>query len=224
MRFVFIKPGEYTMGSPLKEEGRKADETQHEVFISKGFYMQTTEVTQEQWKAVMNETPSYFSKCGQNCPVEQISWNEAQEFIKKLNQREKTKKYRLPTEAEWEYACRAGRTATRFSYGDDLKDLGKHCWHRDNSGDTTHKVAQKKANAWGLYDMHGNVWEWCQDRYGSYANAPATDPKGPTRGSERIFRGGAWNVIPSAIRCAFRGNIMPEERLRLVGFRLVREP
>ncbi len=224
MNFVFLKPGEFSMGSSLGETGRKSDEIQHHVTLYKGLYMQTTEVTQGQWKSLMGDTPSFFSGCGADCPVEQVTWHDVQQFIKKLNKREKTNKYRLPTEAEWEYACRAGVEGFRFFYGDNINDLGKYCWHRDNSKDTTHRVAQKKANKWGLYDMHGNVWEWCQDNYGSYSNNPETDPTGPSRGSEKVFRGGAWNVVPSAIRCAFRGYIEPAERLRLLGFRLVREP
>ncbi len=223
MNFVFIGPGSFTMGSPLNETGRKSDEAQHHVTLSKGFYMQTTEVTQKHWKVVMGETPSYFSKCGDDCPVEQVSWDDVQRFIKELNKREETDKYRLPTEAEWEYACRAGNANSRFSFGNDIKKLGYYCWHKGNSGETPYLVAKKKYNSWGLYDMHGNVWEWCQDVYGSYPSNPETDPIGPSGGTERVFRGGAWNVAPGAIRCAFRGYIMPEERLRLLGFRLVRD-
>ncbi len=223
MKFVLIKPGSLTMGSAVNEPGRKNDETKHSITLSKTFFIQTTEVTQEQWQKVMGDNPSHFSGCGKNCPVERVSWDDIQTFINKLNKVEKTTKYRLPTEAEWEFSCRAGSVTNRFFDGDDIADLGIYAWHDGNSAAQTHPVAQKKPNTWGIYDMLGNVWEWCHDWYASYPSSNETDPKGPLNGSERVFRGGAWNLAPRGIRCAVHGYISPENRLRLIGFRLVRE-
>ncbi len=166
MDFVLIKAGTFMMGSPEDEEGRYYKEIQHQVILTQDYYMQTTELTQGQWEAVMGSNPSNFYNCGSNCPVEKVSWNDIQAFIEKLNQRGEGI-YRLPTEAEWEYAARAGST-TAFanggitergcSYDANLDAMG---WYYGNA-DGTHPVAQKLPNAWGLYDMHGNVWEWCQ--------------------------------------------------------------
>jgi formylglycine-generating enzyme required for sulfatase activity len=188
MKFVLIPAGEFTMGSPENEQGRDSNEPQHKVKITKPFYMQTTEVTQAQWKAVMGNNPSYFK--GNDLPVETVSWDDAQEFIKKLSAKEGVK-YRLPTEAEWEYACRAGST-TKFYFGEDESKLDEYAWYHNNSDGKTHPVGQKKPNAWGLYDMHGNVWEWCQDWYGAdyYKNSPAEDPQGPASAESRVLRGG----------------------------------
>lgn len=219
MEFIYIKPGTFMMGSPSHEKGRYNNEKQHQVTLTRGFYMQTTEVTQGQWKAVMGSNPSRFK--GDDLPVEQISWNDVQEFIRRLNQREGGDKYRLPTEAEWEYACRAGRT-TRFSFGDDESRLGEYAWYDGNSGSRTHPVAQKKPNAWGLYDMHGNVWEWCQDRYGDYPSGSVTDPEGPSSGSYRVIRGGSWVNEPRFVRSANRGRSYPDYRNYNLGFRLLR--
>ena len=161
--FVYIKPGSFLMGSPSDETGRSADETQHRVTLTKGFYMQTTEVTQGQWQTVMEKKPAYFQDCGDLCPVESVSWDDVQKFIDILNQRPGTHRYRLPTEAEWEYAARAGTTGS-FA-GSSVDNVA---WHRDNSGDRTHPVGMKAPNAWNLYDMHGNVSEWVQDWYEEY--------------------------------------------------------
>ncbi|MDF1591102.1 MAG: SUMF1/EgtB/PvdO family nonheme iron enzyme [Desulfobacterales bacterium] len=199
MEFVYIRPGSFTMGSPANESGRDDDEKQHQVTLTKGFYLQTTEVTQGQWQAVMGNNPSNFKNCGESCPVESVSWNDAQAFIQKLNQQDGSDVYRLPTEAEWEYAARAG-SATAFANGDISKtgceydaNLDAMGWYCGNSKDTTHKVAQKKSNAWGLYDMHGNVWEWCQDWYGDYSSGSVTDHSGQSSGSSRVLRGGSWD-------------------------------
>jgi formylglycine-generating enzyme required for sulfatase activity len=163
MGFVQIPAGDFDMGSPSNEEGRWDNEGPvHQVNISKAFYMSKYEVTQKQWRDVMGSSPSYFK--GDDLPVESVSWNDVQDFIKKLNEKEGGNKYRLPSEAEWEYAARAG-TATRYSFGDDESKLGDYAWYMVNSGDKTHDVGQKKPNPWGLYDMHGNVWEWVQDIY-----------------------------------------------------------
>ena len=166
MKLRLIPAGEFMMGSPGTESGREDDETQHRVSITKPFYLGVTEVTQEQYQKVMGTNPSYFK--GPQNPVETVSWADAVEFCRKLSAMpaEKTAGhvYRLPTEAEWEYACRAG-TTTAYSFGDDASRLGDYGWFGGNSDSKTHQVGEKKPNAWGLYDMHGGVYEWCQDRY-----------------------------------------------------------
>jgi len=225
----YIRPGTFMMGSPSSEKGRYKDEKQHQVTLTKGFYIGVTEVTQGQWKRIMGNNPSHFKNCGEDCPVEQISWSDCKEFILRLNKREKTRRYRLPTEAEWEYACRAtSRSAfangqiTEKDCGHDA-NLDKIGWYCGNSGKKTHPVAQKKPNSWGLYDMHGNVWEWCQDWHEKYPSLHLTDPKGPTSGSGRIFRGGGWNLSARRCRSAFRDSYSPHVRYKLLGFRLARE-
>jgi formylglycine-generating enzyme required for sulfatase activity len=209
------------MGSPASESGRDNDETQHQVKISHSFYMQTTEVTQGQWKRVMGNNPSHFNSCGDDCPVEKVSWNDVQEFICKLNSMENTNQYRLPTEAEWEYAARA-RTATRFYSGNSHDDLSRAGWHKGNSGSKTHPVGQKNPNASGLYDMHGNVWEWVQDWKGVYPSGHVTDPEGPSSGSICVLRGGSWHDGAKLCRSAYRSNRAPGFRGYRLGFRLLR--
>jgi len=184
--------------------------------------MQTTEVTQGQWQAVMGNNPSYFNNCGEDCPVEQVSWNDAQEFIRRLNQKESVSGYRLPTEAEWEYAERAG-TNTVYSFGDSDSQLSNYAWYAGNSGGKTHPVAQKNSNSWGLYDMHGNAWEWYQDWYGSYPTGSVTDPKGPSSGSYRVHRGGSWRSRARGCRSANRYFSTPDFRDDNLGFRLSRD-
>ncbi|MBW2345683.1 MAG: SUMF1/EgtB/PvdO family nonheme iron enzyme [Deltaproteobacteria bacterium] len=230
MKFVLIPSGTFTMGSPSDEAGRESDERQHHVTISKDFYMQATEVNQGQWQAIMGSNPSYFKNCGNNCPVEKVSWNDCQEFIKRLNQKDGTDKYRLPTEAEWEYACRGGST-TAFTNGGitELKcgydpNLAAIGWYCGNAGKKTHPVAQKDPNTWGLYDMHGNVWEWCQDWYGrDYPSGNVTDPKGPSSGKYRVLRGGCWSGFVRDCRSANRGGNYPGNRSLNVGFRVARD-
>lgn len=219
MTFVPIPEGTFLMGSPRNEPKRVDDEAQHRVTITKPFYLQTTEVTQGQWKKVMRDNSSCFKDCGDDCPVEQVSWNDAQEFIKRLNKMENAGKYRLPTEAEWECACRAGST-TAFSSGDNVNSLRDYGWYLDNSERRTHPVGQKKPNAWGLYDTHGNVWEWCHDWYRDYPSGEVSDPKGPPTGDFRVLRGGslynnAWNI-----RSANRDRALPDLRGDRVGFRV----
>ena len=161
MEFVLIQPGEFDMGSYANETGRYDDEVPvHHVAISEAFYLGKYEITQKQWHEVMGDNPSYFK--GDDLPVESVSWDDVQEFIKKLNKKEHTHKYRLPSEAEWEYAARAGTTTQYFFANDDSK-LGEYAWHSKNSGGKTHLVGKKEANPWGLYDIYGNVWEWVQD-------------------------------------------------------------
>jgi len=216
MEFVHIPPGTFTMGSPENEPGRYDDETPHKVTITKGFYMQTTEVTQGLWWEVMEENPSNFSDCGESCPVESVSWEDAQRFIAELNRKQNKWKYRLPTEVEWEYACRAG-TDTPFSFG---KCLSHDQANYDGSNPVP--VASFPANTWGLYDMHGNVWEWCADWYGEYSDGPVTDPVGPEEGSHRVIRGGSWNEDAQYCRSAIRNRVRPDFCFRFIGFRLVR--
>jgi formylglycine-generating enzyme required for sulfatase activity len=212
------------MGSPDSEQGRASNEgPQHEVTISKPFYMGATEVTQAQYEAVMGTNPSKIK--GPTNPVVSVSWEDAGEFCRKLS--EKTgKTVRLPTEAEWEYACRAG-TKTRFSFGDSDIALGDYAWCGRNSGGKAHPVGRKKPNAWGLYDMHGNVWEWCVDWYGSYSSGASTDPQGAGSGGTRVARGGAWDFDDSGVfRCAYRfsRDFAPTARSYYRGFRCAMTP
>ncbi|MEA1936213.1 MAG: formylglycine-generating enzyme family protein [Thermodesulfobacteriota bacterium] len=218
-KMVYLKPGTFMMGSPSSESKRDSDERQHKVTLTKGFYMGTTEVTQKQWRTIMGNNPSNFK--GDNRPVESVSWNDAKEFIRKLKQREGTDTYRLPTEAEWEYACRAG-SKSRFCFGDSDSGLGGYAWYRSNSSSKTHPVAGKKPNAWGLYDMHGNVWEWCEDWYGKYPSSHVTDPKEHSSGSYRVLRGGSWLSYARSIRSANHSRNNPDLRFNNFGFRVVR--
>jgi formylglycine-generating enzyme required for sulfatase activity len=216
-KFTLIPPGTFTMGSTSDEPGHDPEESpQHQVTISRPFYLQTTEVTQGQWKRIMGDNPSHFENCGDNCPVEYVSWNDVHEFIRKLNRQEKTDKYRLPTEAEWEYSARAGTQGTRYG------DVDNIAWYSMNSGSHTHAVGTKLPNAWGLYDMMGNVWEWVQDWKGDYAPGHVTDPTGPSSGSIRVNRGGCWYFDSFACRAAIRGGFTPIGKSSFVGFRLVR--
>ncbi len=224
LQFVQIPSGEFEMGSPGQEMGRGRDESPHRVRITRPFEMSIHEITQEQFEFVMGTNPSHFK--GPNHPVDQVTWEEAVKFCDTLSQisRRQGSEYgfRLPTEAEWEYACRAGST-TMFHFGDDPSRLGDYAWFLDNSGETTHPVGQKNPNAWGLYDMHGNVFEWCQDFYFERAVA-SVDPQGPRKGVDRILRGGAWYNAPRFQRSANRGQKGPQHRDHGYGFRVVRGP
>jgi uncharacterized repeat protein (TIGR01451 family) len=223
MEFVTIPAGEFEMGSPSDEEGRKENEGPvHHVNIEKAFHMGKYEVTQKQWRAIMGDNPSWFMG-GDSLPVEWVSWNEVQEFIKKLNEKEGTDKYRLPSEAEWEYACRAG-TITRYSFGDSESKLGDYAWYSDNSDKKTHPVGQKKPNSWGLYDMHGNVWEWVQDSWhDGYNGAPADGSAWEGDGADRVIRGGCWHDFARSCRSANRVHVGPGLSYRDLGFRLLKE-
>jgi formylglycine-generating enzyme required for sulfatase activity len=227
MKFVLIPAGGFMMGSPPTELYRFRDEgPSHRVVISRPFYLQTTEVTQTQWRAVMGTHPSYFKNCD-HCPVEQVSWTDAQEFIRRLNAREKTNKYRLPTEAEWEYACRAG-TTTPYHLGPkittDQANYSGTSGRAKFRGKTT-PVAGFRPNRWGLFDMHGNVWEWCQDWYGRdfYKKSPTRDPRGPATGRRRVLRGGSWYEGSGRLRSAARRPGRPESRYDFFGFRVARD-
>lgn len=229
-QFVYISPGTFVMGSPEHEPGRRSDEMQHEVTVTKGYFIQTTPVTQKQWEAVMGSNPSNFLQGGEECPVEGVSLNDCLEFIWRLNNK-RNYPYRLPTEAEWEYACRAG-AATAFFNGEITEEalwrfdpcLDKIGWYCGNSGKTTHPVAEKQPNAWGLYDMHGNVCEWCNDQYGEYPMGSQFDPQGVTLGQGCVARGGSWQSESRDCRAARRFCYSPNFRSNFVGFRLVREP
>ena len=215
MRFVPISTGTFTMG-----EGKTAQK----VTLTQSFHLGQHEVTQEQYEKVMGKNPSKF-KGKQKNPVEQVRWDEAVEFCRKLSELPAEKKaghvYRLPTEAEWEYACRAG-TKTKYSFGDSESELGDYAWYVKNSGRTTHAVGGKKPNTWGLYDMHGNVWEWCQDWYDDYPSGSVTDPTGAASGSGRVVRGGSWNGLAWHCRSAYRSGLSPSLRLNSLGFRVLR--
>ena len=229
----WIEPGTFLMGSPEDELGRFDDETQHQVTLTKGYWLGKYEVTQAQYEAVTGENPSKF--IGADRPVEKVSWNDAMEFCKKLTEIEKAAgrlpegyEYTLPTEAQWEYACRAG-TTTALNSGKNLSSQNK-CpemdevgWYKYNSDETTHPVGQKLPNAWGLYDMHGNVWEWCLDWYGAYPTSSVTDPKGPSTGSDRVVRGGSWNYYAYYCRSAYRNYGDPGYH-GSIGFRVALAP
>jgi formylglycine-generating enzyme required for sulfatase activity len=247
--FLLIPAGEYSMefnmGSPESEKDRFDNEGQiHHVKISKAFYISKYEVTQKQWRDIMSSNPSHFK--GDNLPVENVSWDDIQEFIKKLNKNEGTDKYRLPSEAEWEYAARAGTTTrysfevctikvcsfkaiindttTKYSFGDDESMVGEYAWDKNNSDSKTHEVGQKKPNPWGLYDAHGNVWEWVQDTYhSSYDGAPTNGSAWEGYGSNRVARGGSWAYDAWVLRSALRYGFAPSNRYSDLGFRLLRE-
>jgi formylglycine-generating enzyme required for sulfatase activity len=235
---VLIPAGEFLMGSPDSDEDAQDDEKpQHKVRIARPFYLGATEITQGQYRAVTGENPSSF-KGSDDLPVENVSWDEAVAFCNKLSVRERLKPYyqfsgarsggdgyRLPTEAEWEYACRAG-TSTRFSFGDADTSLGEYAWFGGNSDGKTHPVGQKRPNAWGLFDVYGNVWEWCCDGYQAdyYGGSPAADPPGSSQAAGRVIRGGGWYFQPRYCRAAHRGKSAPGGRGDGLGLRLARAP
>ena len=213
---IWIKPGTFIMGSPENELGRANDEDQYEVTLTQGYWLGKFEVTQAQYEAVMGKNPSYWYWKGADLPVEMVCWNDAMEFCAKLTASEKAAgrlpegyEYTLPTEAQWEYACRAG-TTTALNSGKNLSseekcpEMDEVGWYKYNSDEATHPVGQKQPNAWGLYDMHGNVWEWCKDWYGSYPSSAEMDPTGPDSGSDRVLRGGSWYGSASSCRSAIR--------------------
>ena len=261
--YVRIAPGSFTMGSPNSEEGRDDDETQHRVTITRAYCLKATEVTQGEWQAVMGSNPSQFTGCGANCPVEQVSWEDAVRFANALSKREGLQEcyrgsdfvgvtctgYRLPTEAEWEYAARAGTTSALYTGNLTIRgqnhgpELNSIAWYGGNSGVNysngfdcsgwaekqfasstcgPHPVATKTANAWGLYDMLGNVWEWTSDWYGSYPSGTTSDPAGAQAGSYRVFRGGSWFYDARSVRAAYRHGNTPGYRSYSLGFRLSR--
>jgi formylglycine-generating enzyme required for sulfatase activity/predicted DNA-binding WGR domain protein len=237
IKLVPIAAGTFMMGSPENEKGRNGDEVQHRVTLTKDFYLGMTQVTQAQYQQIMGENPSYFQsdyldsdydhvagRDSSEFPVEQVSWDDAVKFCKKLSALPEEKAagrvYRLPTEAEWEYACRAGST-TEFSFGGRSKNLGDYAWYEDNSSKRPHPVALKKPNAWGLYDMHGNVREWCSDRFDDYSKVPVNDPVA-RKGLARVRRGGDWRDDAASCRSARRTCATPSySRNGDTGFRVV---
>ncbi len=230
MKLVLIPPGEFMMGAADsdKEAYYGYEKPQHRVTISRPFYMGETEVTQGQWKAVMGTEPwkgEEYVKEGTNYPATYVSWEDAVEYCRRLSERD-GREYRLPTEAEWEYACRGGSTG-RYSFGDDVSELGRYAWFDENAWNKdekyAHLVRQKLANPFGLFDMHGNVYEWCSDWYGEkyYGESPSADPTGPNDGESRVRRGGGWSNIAWFSRSAFRSRDTPTFRNNLLGFRLV---
>jgi formylglycine-generating enzyme required for sulfatase activity len=222
METILIPAGKFTMGcgSLAKSIGREY--RPHKVTLTKPFYLGVYQVTQQQYKRVMGSNPSCFK--GTKNPVEKVSWKDAVEFCRKLSALPEEKAagrvYGLPTEAEWEYACRAG-TDTEYSFGNDASDLGDYAWVSFNSEKKTHPVGQKLPNPWGLYDMHGNVWEWCQDRYGDYSSGAVTDPQGPKSGSKRVFRGGDMLRSPNNCGSAIRNTDRPVVFSLTLGFRVL---
>ncbi|MBU0551939.1 SUMF1/EgtB/PvdO family nonheme iron enzyme, partial [Myxococcota bacterium] len=239
---VLIPAGSFLMGSP-KGEGHDDEQPQHKVTLSRPFLMMTTPVTQWQWHQVMGDNPSDFSNKpdSKQRPVKNVSWFDVMAFCNALSKREGWMReayqqvgdecrridgadgYRLPTEAEWEYACRAG-TKTAYWSGENKADLARVGWYGENSGGRTHPVGEKPANPYGLFDMHGNVWEWVDDWYGDYPNGDVTDPKGPSKGSIRVMRGGSWSGVADFARAARRKFAPSSYRNRSLGFRLVRTP
>lgn len=225
MLFQLIRPGHFTMGSPRSEVGRTEDETQHLVVLTRPFYLLTTTVNQKQWERIMDGNPSFFRH--PDLPVEAVSWDEVAAFIARLN-RLGAEKYRLPTEAEWEYCCRAD-SKTAYCYGDAVTDLGSYAWYQANSGEgyavrQPHPVATRHPNSWGLYDLHGNVWEWVSDWYDALPAKAVTNPAGPEQGNARVIRGGRWNSSATSCRSASRSFLPPSQGYPgSLGFRLVME-
>lgn len=225
----FTRNNEYADCMESGDQSVNRDETPYHNVNLKGFYMSDTEVTQLQYFKIMGENRSQFltEELGYDSrhnPVENVSWDEAKAFVRKLNKLEKTTKYRLPTEAEWEYASKAG-TGTKWSFGDDVSKADDFAWHAGNSKDQTHPVGQKRANPWGLYDMHGNVWEWCEDWYvDNYDMTPidgSANHSGPKK--EKILRGGSWIYYAQDARSAIRSRDARNARYVIVGFRIVRD-
>ena len=225
IKFCWCPNGTFNMGSTADAIGSERNEQQFEVTLSKGFWMQQTELTQTQYESLMGVNPSHFR--GDTNPVESVNFSDAKEYSRRLGELPPEKNsgnlYRLPTEAEWEYACRAGST-TSFCFGDDEAMLEEHGWFNKNAARTTHAVGGKKPNAWGLLDMHGNVGEWCSDSYSAYPSDPQTDPRGPEGGDPVVVRGGGWFYVPQNSRSAHRDAYPKAARYVGLGFRLVAEP
>lgn len=237
MEFIAIPAGRFLMGAGNQVPGAyDTEKPQHPVTISRAFSIGKNEVTQAQWEAVMGSNPytldrsnPYYNVPGMKERITRpthpatVSWLDAQEFIKRLNAKEGHNLYRLPTEAEWEYAARAG-TTTAYSFGDNIGELSRYAWHgEDFAKGGTHPVGQKLPNPWGLYDVHGNAWEWVQDFYSEYyyVNSPASDPQGPASGRQHVVRGGSWHVTADSWRSTFRKGYAPDYRGISIGFRLV---
>jgi formylglycine-generating enzyme required for sulfatase activity len=214
MKLALIRPGSFMMGS---NTGIPNEKPVHKVTLTKPFYMSVHEVTQEQYEKVMKANPAHFKAPGR--PVESVSWKDAREFCRRLSEME-NRRYRLATEAEWEYACRAG-TDTDYYWGNSVDP--RYAWLTEKSGEATHDVGTKLPNPWGLHDMSGNVWEWCQDWYGEYppTSDEQADPQGPSEGKSRVLRGGSWFNYPGYCRSADRSRTTPGYRSYSIGFRVV---
>ena len=230
MVLVAILPGSFMMGSPDSEAGRNDDEYAHRVIVPRLFFIGQHEVTQTEWTRVMGSNPSSFAGC-ERCPVEQVNFFEVNAFLAKLNAGTSSMRYRLPTEAEWEYACRAG-TSTPFNTGTELSTDQANVDGRAQGTDYESGAAHEKTmpvggyppNAWGLFDMHGNVWEWTNDWYGPYEPRRDNDPRGVDSGLKRVIRGGSWHFDANSARCALRYTHAPQDRGYSLGFRMVAEP
>ena len=219
IEFVWIRAGTFQMGSPDDEKGRRNDEVQHRVKVA-GFWLGKHEVTRQDWQHVMGSYPPSLPHCGTGCPVASVSWADTQEFIRNLHRKESARgyRYRFPTEAEWEYAARAGTTGARYG------ELNAIAWYAASSYSKLHSVGGKRADAWGLHDMLGNVRECIEDWYGGYRSYhpySAVDPQGPSKGSLRVFRGGSFSDVAEGVRSADRRSGLPSARDAALGFRLV---
>jgi formylglycine-generating enzyme required for sulfatase activity len=229
MMLVAIEPGSFVMGSPATEPGRHADEQLHRIAISHRIYMGRDEVSQTEWQVMMGTNPSYFSDCAR-CPVEQVNFYDVNDFLTRLTARSTAMRYRLPTEAEWEYACRAG-TTTAYAFGNRLfvHDANVNRTPAETitpgvGGHRTQAIGSFPPNPWGLRDMHGSVWEWTNDVYGPYEAQPDVDPRGPENGTARVIRGGSWSFDAESARCAARHIHAPQDKGFGLGFRVVGEP
>jgi formylglycine-generating enzyme required for sulfatase activity len=225
MEFVLVPAGRFVMGSPPGEIGREAQERPHEVVITRPFHLGRFEVTRRQWRRVMGEDASHFTDT-LDAPVERVTWIEAHEFLRRLEARSPGSRFRLPTEAEWEYACRAG-TTTAYGTGDALSLAQANVLSSDTAGGArgrTTRVGSYAPNAWGLFDMHGNVWEWTADEHCPYPEAAVTDPRGRCGAALKVIRGGSWYFGADSARCALRYTHRPQDRGFSLGFRVVREP
>ena len=230
MVLVAIRPGSFMMGSSDSEPGRNDDEVQHRVTLSHLFYIGKHEVTQAEWTRVMGSNPSHFGDC-ERCPVEQVDFDQANDFLSRINAGTSAMQFRLPTEAEWEYACRAG-TSTPFNTGAQLTTAQANIDSRYSGPDTEGGAAYDKTlpvgkfppNAWGLHDMHGNVWEWTNDWYGPYNPRHDTDPRGAETGAKRVIRGGGWHFDANSARCGQRYTHAPQDKDDSLGFRVVAVP
>ena len=216
MKFVLIPAGGFRLGS-TSDDAVELEKPVTDVSISQAFYLGKHEVTQKQWEAVMGTNPSDFKGCP-DCPVEQVSWNDVQAFIRTLNGMDDSKRYRLPTEAEWEYAARGDADGDRYS-----ADLDAIAWYDKNCNEQPHPVGKKAANGYGLHDMLGNVYEWVQDWKGPYPGGSVTDPKGPVRGKLRTMRGGSWETGAQSCRATHRLDATPGFRIHALGFRVLME-
>jgi formylglycine-generating enzyme required for sulfatase activity len=226
MVFVKVEPGRFVMGSPPDEIGREAQERQHHVTVSRSFWLGAFEVTQHQWQAVMGQNPSWFSRDAATRPVENVTWFQVKDFLQRLTKRGGTNRFRLPTEAEWEYACRAG-TTTAYATGSILTHAQANFAQSPESvaagRGQTMAVGSFPPNAWGFHDMHGNVWEWTEDAHCPYSSTSAIDPVATCRSPLKVIRGGSWYFGADSARCALRYTHRPQDRGFSLGFRVVRE-